>query len=153
MVICVGWGANLHMVQLIPLPLTVFCFSKIRIGVLPSWYWTTKVVPDKGPLNRYCCFVHCFWPTVLSVMPLVHCVSVCLSVIFCLSVCDVLYCGKTVRPSEKLSEGVNRKSGSKSWFFSVAAIFLLPVSALRPPRRRFCPYSPAIGTRWYKWTF
>jgi len=31
----------------------------------------------------------------------------------CLSVCDVLYCGKTVRPSEKLSEGVNRKPGSK----------------------------------------
>jgi len=26
-----------------------------------------------------------------------------------LSVCDVLYCGKTVRPSQKLSEGVNRK--------------------------------------------
>jgi len=49
-----------------------------------------------------------FWPTVLSVVPLVHCV-VCLSV-----VCDVLYCGKTVRPSEKLSEGVNGKSGSKS---------------------------------------
>jgi len=30
------------------------------------------------------------------------------------SVCDVLYCGKTVRPSEKVSEGVNRKPGSKS---------------------------------------
>jgi len=29
-------------------------------------------------------------------------------------VCDVLYCGKTVRPSQKLSEGVNRKPGSKS---------------------------------------
>jgi len=35
--------------------------------------------------------------------------SVCLSV-----VCDVLYCGKTVRPSEKVYEGVNRKLGSKS---------------------------------------
>jgi len=33
-----------------------------------------------------------------------------------LSVCNVLYCGKTVRPSEKLSDGVNRKSGSKSLF-------------------------------------
>ena len=31
-----------------------------------------------------------------------------------LSACNVLYCGKTVRPSEKLSEGVNRKPGSKS---------------------------------------
>jgi len=47
-----------------------------------------------------------FWPTVLSVEPLLHYV-----------VCNVLYCGKTVHPSEKLSEGVNRKPGSKSWFF------------------------------------
>jgi len=31
-----------------------------------------------------------------------------------LSVCDVLYCGKTVRPSEKLSVEVDRKPGSKS---------------------------------------
>ena len=30
------------------------------------------------------------------------------------SVCNVLYCGKTVRPSEKLSEEENRKPGSKS---------------------------------------
>ena len=40
--------------------------------------------------------------------------SVCLSVCPLSVVCDVLYCGKTVHPSEKLSEGVNRKSGSKS---------------------------------------
>ena len=26
-------------------------------------------------------------------------------------VCNVLYCGKTVRPSQKVSEGVNRKPG------------------------------------------
>ena len=32
----------------------------------------------------------------------------------CLPVCDVLYCGETVRPSQKLSEGANRKTGSKS---------------------------------------
>jgi len=37
-----------------------------------------------------------------------------LSVCRRLSVCDVLYCGETVRPSEKLSEGVNRKPGSES---------------------------------------
>ena len=36
--------------QLMPLPLTVSCFSKIRIG-LPSWYRLTWVVPDKGMLN------------------------------------------------------------------------------------------------------
>jgi len=31
-VICLEWGADLHMAQLMPLPLTVSCFSKIQIG-------------------------------------------------------------------------------------------------------------------------
>ena len=48
------------------------------------------------------------WYSVSAVV----CLSVCLSV-----VCNVLYCGKTVHPSEKVSEGVNRKPGSKSSFF------------------------------------
>jgi len=32
MVICLGRGADLHMVELMLLPLTVSCFSKIQIG-------------------------------------------------------------------------------------------------------------------------
>ena len=32
MVICLELGADLHTVQLMPLPLTVSCFSKIQIG-------------------------------------------------------------------------------------------------------------------------
>ena len=32
MVICLEHGADLHMAQLMPLPLTVSCFSKIQIG-------------------------------------------------------------------------------------------------------------------------
>jgi len=32
MVICPERSANLHMAQLMPLPLTVSCFSKIQIG-------------------------------------------------------------------------------------------------------------------------
>ena len=32
MVICLERGADLHMPQLMPLPLTVSCFSKIQIG-------------------------------------------------------------------------------------------------------------------------
>ena len=32
MVICLERGADLHMAQLMPLPLTVYCFSKIHIG-------------------------------------------------------------------------------------------------------------------------
>ena len=31
-VICLEQGADLHMAQLMPLPLTVSCFSKIQIG-------------------------------------------------------------------------------------------------------------------------
>jgi len=49
-VICLERGADLHMAQLMPLPLTVSCFSKIQIG-LPFWYRLTRVVPEKGPLN------------------------------------------------------------------------------------------------------
>jgi len=32
MVICLERGADLHMAQLVPLPLTVSCLSKIQIG-------------------------------------------------------------------------------------------------------------------------
>jgi len=32
MVICLERGADLHMAQLMPLPVTVSCFSKIQIG-------------------------------------------------------------------------------------------------------------------------
>jgi len=53
MVICLERGADLHMAQLMPLPLTVSCFSKIQIGfafLLPA----DRIVPDKGPLNGVC---------------------------------------------------------------------------------------------------
>ena len=32
MVVCLEQGADLHMAQLMPLPLTVSCFTKIQIG-------------------------------------------------------------------------------------------------------------------------
>jgi len=32
MVICLGQDVDLHVAQLMPLPLTVSCFSKIQIG-------------------------------------------------------------------------------------------------------------------------
>jgi len=32
MLICLERGADLHMAQVMPLPLTVSCFSKIQIG-------------------------------------------------------------------------------------------------------------------------
>ena len=61
MVICLEQGADLHMAQLIPLPLTVSCFSKIQIG-LPFWYRLTWVVPEKGPLNGGVCVCVTVWP-------------------------------------------------------------------------------------------
>jgi len=54
MVICLERGADLHMAQLMPLLLTVSCFSIIQIG-LPFWYRLTWVVPEKGPLNGSVC--------------------------------------------------------------------------------------------------
>ena len=56
MVICLERDADLHMAQLIPLPLTVSCFSKIQIGftfLVPAHLGS----PGKGPLNVcVCCY-------------------------------------------------------------------------------------------------
>jgi len=57
-VICLERCADLHMAQLMPLPLTDSCFSKIQIG-LPFWYRLTRVVPEKGPLNGCVCVTRC----------------------------------------------------------------------------------------------
>ena len=80
-VICLERGADLHMAQLMPLLLTVSCFSKIQIGftfLVPAYlgssgqravkrvhvcmYWFTRVVSNKGPLNgcMYVC-VQLYW--------------------------------------------------------------------------------------------
>ena len=50
MVICLERGADLHMAQLMPLPPTVSCFSKIQIGfifLVPAHLHS----PRKGTLN------------------------------------------------------------------------------------------------------
>jgi len=57
-VICLERGAVLNMAQLMPLPLTVSCFSKIQIGfafVVPAQLGS----PGKGQLN-WCLFVCLF---------------------------------------------------------------------------------------------
>ena len=58
MVICLERSADLHMAQLMPLPLTVSCFSKIHIG------FTFLVLdylgsPERGPLNGCVCVCVC----------------------------------------------------------------------------------------------
>ena len=60
MVTCLERGADLHMAQLMPLPLTVSCFSKIQIGftfLVPAHL--TWVVPEKRPLNVCVCVCVC----------------------------------------------------------------------------------------------
>ena len=47
-VICLERGANLHMAQLLPLPLAVSCFSKFQIG------FTFLVLADPGNPGKTC---------------------------------------------------------------------------------------------------
>jgi len=54
MAICLELGTDLHMAQMMPLPLTVSCFGKARL-VLPFWYRLTWVVQEKGRLNVCVC--------------------------------------------------------------------------------------------------
>ena len=52
-VICLELGADLHTAQLIPLPLTVSCFSKIQIGftfLVPAYLGS----PGKRAVKRVC---------------------------------------------------------------------------------------------------
>ena len=53
MVICLERGADLHMFQLMPLPLTVSCFSKVQIGfafLVPAHLGS----PGKIAVKRVC---------------------------------------------------------------------------------------------------
>ena len=64
MVICLEQGADLHMAQLMPLPLTVSCFSKIQIGfafLVPAHPGS----PGQRAVKRVCVlficiFLYCF---------------------------------------------------------------------------------------------
>ena len=61
MVICLERGADLHMAQLVPLPLTVSCFSKIQIGfsfLVPAHPGS----PGQRAVKRVCVCV-CVWYT------------------------------------------------------------------------------------------
>ena len=58
MVICLERGADMHMAQLMPLPLSVSCFSKIQIGftfLVPAHLGS----PGKGAIKRArVCVIH-----------------------------------------------------------------------------------------------
>ena len=76
MVICLEQGADLHMAQLMPLPLTVSCFSKIQIGF-------TFLVPahpgslGKGAVKRVCVCVYAVKFVCLSKLAVLHAFSQC----------------------------------------------------------------------------
>jgi len=61
MVICLELGAHLHMAQLMPLPLTVSCLSKIQIGftfLVPAHPGS----PGQRAIKRVCvcvCYLNC----------------------------------------------------------------------------------------------
>jgi len=56
MVICVEPGADLHMAQLLPLPLTVSCFSKIQVG-FTFLELDHLGSPGKRAVKRVCVYV------------------------------------------------------------------------------------------------
>ena len=58
MVICLERGADLHMTELMPLPLTVSCFSKIQIGftfLVPAHPGS----PGQRAVKRVCVCIVC----------------------------------------------------------------------------------------------
>ena len=62
MVVCLEQGADLHMAQLMPLPLTVSCFSKTQIGftfLVP----THPGSPGKRAVKQVCVYGNylCYW--------------------------------------------------------------------------------------------
>jgi len=70
MVICMEWGADLHMAQLMPLPLTVSCFCKIQIG------FTFLVLahpgsPRKRAIKRVCVCALVTWPINIVWVPFI----------------------------------------------------------------------------------
>ena len=94
MVICLERGADLHMAQLMPLPLTVSCFSKIQIGfafLVPAHLGG----PGERAVKRVCLAVTSvksrlfspFWYQLTWVVPEKGPLNVCV----CESVCVCVY--------------------------------------------------------------
>ena len=75
MVICLERGADLHMAQLIPVPLTVSCFGKIEIGftfLVPAHLGS----PGKRAVKRVCvCVCVCVLLLLLHYNYYSHCTA------------------------------------------------------------------------------
>ena len=66
MVICLERGADLHTAQLMPLPLTVSCFSKIQIG------FTFLVLAHQGSPGKTALKRVYIWYMVMYVVKMLH---------------------------------------------------------------------------------
>ena len=85
MVICLQRDADLHMAQLMPLPLTVSCFSKIQIGftfLVPVHLGTHTHIPFNGPFSGTTQVSRSTW-VVLEKGPLNQCVCVVCEAVAC----------------------------------------------------------------------
>ena len=71
MVICLERGADLHMAQLMPLPLTVSCFSKIQIG-FTSLVLAHPGSPRKRAVKQVCVCQNGQKCVILLLPPLSH---------------------------------------------------------------------------------
>ena len=90
MVICLERCADLHMAQLMPLPLTVSCFSKIHIGftfLVPAHLGS----PGERVVKRVCVCVVCFFQCLTSLYPSFYLYTVYACIVYCISCSFVLY--------------------------------------------------------------
>jgi len=81
-VICLERGADLHMAQLMSLPLTVSRFSKIQIGftfLVPAHPGS----PEKGPLNGCVCVLYHLHQCLLCWLRCHFIYMLCLLVLVC----------------------------------------------------------------------
>ena len=83
--VCLEQGADLHMAQLMPLPLTVSCFSKIQIGctfLVPGHPGS----PRKRAIKRVCVCVCVVEPAIRQQMPR-DCIELCVFRLLALRAC------------------------------------------------------------------
>ena len=92
MVICLERGADLHMPQLMPLPLTVSCFSKIQIGftfLVPAQLGS----PGKRAVKWVCvCVILSMLISVFDISDIVNVPVVCMNVCMYDFVCYIGFC-------------------------------------------------------------
>ena len=83
MVVCLERGADLHMVQLMPLPPTVSCFSKIQIG------FTFLVAAHLGSPGQRAVKRVCVWASGLQFVFFCNNIRAIKRVCVCVCACEI----------------------------------------------------------------